>query len=308
MRGQLSSNISTNKFNAAVAAMGPEKFNPQGKQTLENWLRSAKIAFRFSQLEEASWGSALVMCLDGNSRSAIYAQFAQQNPQVDFSWDAVCEVLTQFLWWWPDPRATSFNSWSGSRCTVCNDPAESRKRSVRNGDRAADYHHIYGQGRYTVSLCKVSSNIATSSLSSQRTCQIASSQLSDVADLRFASCQKAYALLLLLATEGNSPILESCLRVHASASRPFSIRRMAPALTSRLQPQLAPALSGPARPSAQTPREAKTPSALANSHAVTSPAGWAPACQLCLASQRPPFLALVRAGKCANCEEKGASC
>ena len=96
MRGQLSSNSSTNKFDAAVAAMGPEKFNPQGKQTLEHWLRSAKIAFRFSQLEEASWGSALVMCLDGNSRSAIYAQFAQQNPQEDFSWDAVCEVLTQF--------------------------------------------------------------------------------------------------------------------------------------------------------------------------------------------------------------------
>ena len=82
MRGQLSSNSSTNKFNAAVAAMGPEKFNPQGKQTLENWLRSAKIAFRLSQLEEASWGSALVMCLDSNSRSAVYAQFAQQE---DFS-------------------------------------------------------------------------------------------------------------------------------------------------------------------------------------------------------------------------------
>ena len=41
MRGQLSSNSSTNRFNAAVAAMGPEKFKPQGKQTLENWLRSA---------------------------------------------------------------------------------------------------------------------------------------------------------------------------------------------------------------------------------------------------------------------------
>ena len=53
-------------------------------------------SFRFSQLEEASWGSALVMCLDGNSRSAIYAQFAQQDPQEDFSWDAVVEVLTQF--------------------------------------------------------------------------------------------------------------------------------------------------------------------------------------------------------------------
>ncbi len=98
MRGQLSSNTSTNKFNAAVAAMGPEKFTPQGKQTLENWLRSAKIAFRFSQLEEASWGSALVMCLDSNSRSAVYAQFAQQEPQEDFSWDAVVEVLTQILW------------------------------------------------------------------------------------------------------------------------------------------------------------------------------------------------------------------
>ena len=56
MRGQLSSNTSTNKFNARVAAMGPEKFTPQGKQTLEScekrkaiWLRSAKIAFRFSQ-------------------------------------------------------------------------------------------------------------------------------------------------------------------------------------------------------------------------------------------------------------------
>ncbi|KAK9867656.1 hypothetical protein WJX84_010694 [Apatococcus fuscideae] len=65
---------------------------------------------------------------------------------------------------------------------------------------------------------------------------------------------------------------------------------MAPARMHRLQPRLAPALSGLARPSAQTPREAKTPSALANSHAVTSPAGWAPACQLCLASQRPLFL------------------
>ena len=67
-----------------------------GSQYWKNWLRSAKIAFRFSQLEEASWGSALVMCLDSNSRSAVYAQSAQQEPQEDFSFDAVVEVLTQF--------------------------------------------------------------------------------------------------------------------------------------------------------------------------------------------------------------------
>ena len=96
LRGQFSSNSSTNRFNAAVAAMGPEKFSPQGKQTLENWLRSVRLAFRYSQLEEASWGSALVMCLDSNSRSAVYAQFAQQDLQEDFSSDAVIEVLTQF--------------------------------------------------------------------------------------------------------------------------------------------------------------------------------------------------------------------
>ena len=42
LRGRFSSNSSTNRFNAAVAAMGPEKFSPQGKQALENWLRSAR--------------------------------------------------------------------------------------------------------------------------------------------------------------------------------------------------------------------------------------------------------------------------
>ena len=77
MRGLFSSNTSTNRFNAAVAAMGPEKLSPQGKQTLDNWLRSIKIAFRYSQLEEASWGSALIMCLEDNSRSAVYSQFSQ---------------------------------------------------------------------------------------------------------------------------------------------------------------------------------------------------------------------------------------
>ena len=76
MRGQFSLNTSTNRFNATVAAMGPEKFSPQGKQTLDNWLRSMKIAFRYSQLKEASWGSALIMCLDDISRSTDYSQFS----------------------------------------------------------------------------------------------------------------------------------------------------------------------------------------------------------------------------------------
>lgn len=76
--------------------MGSEKFSPKGKQTLEHWLRTAQMAFRCSGLDQESWGSALLLCLDNSARSAAYAQLNQLDNSVDVSFETVVEILTQF--------------------------------------------------------------------------------------------------------------------------------------------------------------------------------------------------------------------
>ena len=95
-QAQFSSNPGTNRFNAAVSAMGSEKYSPKGKQTLEDWLRTVNIAFRASKLEKRDWGSALCLCLDSAAQSAVYAQLGQQDDETDLSFDTVVQILTNF--------------------------------------------------------------------------------------------------------------------------------------------------------------------------------------------------------------------